>query len=57
MYSCGFVTDCQRGRLLGLYFYVIGISYDKMHFTYIWVNLSKFKMIVTGGYIEDMKIT
>ena len=57
MYSCGFVMDCQRGRLLGLYFYVIGISYDKMHFTYIWVNLSKFKMIVTGGYIEDMKIT
>ena len=43
--------------MLGLYFYVFGISYDKMHFTYIWVNLSRFKMIITSGYIEDMKIT
>ena len=57
MYSYGFVTDCQRGRLLWTYFYVIGISFDKTHFTYIWVNLSRFKMIITSGYIEDMKIT
>ena len=55
--SCDFVTDCQRRRLLGSYFYVIGISYDKMHFTCIWVNLSGFKMIITSGYIEDMKNT
>ena len=33
MYSCGFVTDCQRGRLLRTYFYVIDISFDKTHFT------------------------
>ena len=43
--------------LLGLYFYVIGILYDKTHFTYIWINLSGFKMIITNGYIEDMKNT
>ena len=49
MYSCGFVMDCQRERLLGTYFYVIGISFDKMHFTCIWVNLSRFKMIITNG--------
>ena len=42
MYSCGFVTDCQRGRLLRTYFYVIDISFDKMHFTCIGVNLSRF---------------
>ena len=57
MYSCGFVTNCQNRRFLGLYFYVIGISYDKMHFIGIWINLSWFKMIITSGYIEDMKIT
>ena len=28
-----------------------------MHFTCIWVNLSRFKTIITSGYIEDMKIT
>ena len=39
------------------YFYVIGISFDKMHFTCIWVNLSRFKMIITSDYIKDMKIT
>ena len=33
MYSCGFVMDCQRGRLLGTYFYVIDIFYDKTQFT------------------------
>ena len=49
MYSCGFVTDCQRGRLLGTYFYVIGISFDKTHFIRIWVNLSRFKIIITSG--------
>ena len=43
--------------VLGLYFYVFGISYDKMHFTYIWVNLSRIKMIITSGYIKDMKKT
>ena len=43
--------------LLTTYFYVIDISFDKMHFTYIWVNISRFKMIITSGYIEDMKIT
>ena len=30
---------------------------DKTHFTSIWINLSRFKMIITSGYIEDMKIT
>ena len=43
--------------VLGSYFYVIGISYDKTHFTCIWVNISRFKMIITSGYIEDMKIS
>ena len=57
MYSCGFVTNCQKGGFLGSYFYVIGIFYDKMHFISIWINLSWFKMIITSGYIEDMKIT
>ena len=57
MYSCGFVIDCQRGRLLGSYFYVIGIFYDKMYFTCIWINLSEFKIIITSGYIKDMKNT
>ena len=28
-----------------------------MYFTCIWVNLSRFKMIITSGYVEDMKIT
>ena len=43
--------------LLGSYFYVIVISYDKTHFTCIWINSSRSKMIVTSCYIEDMKIT
>ena len=38
-------------------FLVISISFDKTHFTCIWVNLSRFKMIITNDYIEDMKIT
>ena len=42
--------------VLKTYFYVIGISFDKTHFTCIWLNLSRFKMIITNGYIEDMKI-
>ena len=42
-------------KLLRSYFYVIGISYDKAHFTCIQVNLSQFKMIITSGYIEDTK--
>ena len=25
-----------------------------MHFTCIWVNLSRFKMIITSGCIEDI---
>ena len=43
--------------LLGSYFYVIDISYDKTHVTCIWINSSRFKMIITSGYIEDIKIT
>ena len=35
--------------LSGTYFYVIGISFDKTHFTCILVNLSRFKMIITSG--------
>ena len=35
--------------LLGTYFYVIGMSFDKTHFICIWVNLSRFKMIITSG--------
>ena len=42
--------------MLWTYFYVIGIFFDKTHFTYIWVNLSRFKMIITSSYIKDMKI-
>ena len=50
---CGFVMDCQRGRLLWhmcftclehmSWFYVIGLSFDKTHFTCIWVDLGCFK--------------
>ena len=43
--------------LLETYFYVISIFFDKTHFTCIWVNLSRFKMIITSGWLEDMKIT
>ena len=57
MYSCSFVTNYQKGRLLGSYFYVIDIFYDKMHFICIWVNLSGFKIIITSGYIKDSKNT
>ena len=57
MYSCGFVADFQMGRFLRTYFYVIGICFDITHFTCIWVNLSRFKMIFTSGYIGDMKTT
>ena len=50
-------------KLARLYFYVIGISYNKSHFTCIWVVLSRFKNIIswvcwkdiTSGTIEDMK--
>ena len=41
----------------GTFFYIIGISFDKIHFTCIWVNLRRFKMIITSDYIENMKIT
>ena len=44
MYFCGFVTDCQMGRLLGSYFYVIGISYDKMQFTCL-LSIIVFHMV------------
>ena len=47
---CGFVTNCQRGRLLRhmcslvrnicYYFIVIGLSFDKTLFTYF----SRFRM-------------
>ena len=47
----------QNTHVLGSYFYVIGISYDKTNFTCIWVNLNGFKIIITSGYIEDMKNT
>ena len=43
--------------MLKTYFYAIDISFDKTNFTCIWVNLSRFKMIIISGYIEDMKIT
>ena len=33
---CGFVMNCQRGRLLEPYLLCIGISFDKMHLTYNW---------------------
>ena len=39
------------------YFYIIGKSFDKTNFTRIWINLSRFMMIITSGYIKDMKIT
>ena len=39
------------------YFYVIKKSFDKTNFTCTWINLSRFMMIITSGYIEDMKIT
>ena len=52
-----FCHGLLNGRLLRTYFYVIGISFDKMHFICIWVNLSRFKIIITSGYIEDIKIT
>ena len=50
----GSLNDNMRLRskalsVLGTYFYVIGISFDKMHFTCIWVNLSRFKMINISG--------
>ena len=50
-----------RKLLLGLivlrkYFYVIGISFNKMYFICIWINLSMFKMIITSGYIENVNI-
>ena len=50
-------SDLCNFSLLGTYFYVIGISFDKTHFICIWVNLSRFKMIITSSYIEDMNIT
>ena len=36
-------------RMLRTYFYVIGISFDKTHFTCIWVSLRRLKMIITSG--------
>ena len=34
--------------MLRTYFYVIDISFNKTHFTCIWVNLRKFKMVITS---------
>ena len=39
------------------YFYVIEKSFNKTNFICIWVNLSRFMMIITSGYIKNMKIT
>ena len=36
---------------------MIEIFYNKTHFTCIWVNLSRFKMIITSGCIENVKNT
>ena len=33
------------------------ISYDKTDFTYIWIDLNGFKIIITSGFIEDVKPT
>ena len=44
-----FILRDHFSFLLGTYFYVIGINFDKTHFICIWVNLSKFKMIITSG--------
>ena len=60
MYSCGFVRDFQRERLLGSYVYVIGISYNKMH---LYLDRSKWIQgyhevlwnSFSSGSIEDMK--
>ena len=49
--------------LLGSYFYVVGICYEKTHITCIWVELSGFENIkkyfgkvFSSGSIEEMKI-
>ena len=39
-----------------MYILCIGISYDKTHITCNWVDLSGFKIIMTSGFIEDIKI-
>ena len=52
-----FCHGLPKREIIRFIFYVIGISYDKTHFTCIWVNSSRFKMIITSGYIENMKIT
>ena len=60
MYSCSFVRDFQRERLLGSYVYVIGISYNKM---YLYLGRSKwiqgYHEILWNSFssdsIEDMK--
>ena len=66
---CGFVTDFQRGRMLGHMrftcqehmsrFYEIGLSFDKTHFTCIWVDLDVFntsKNCVSRPSVEDMQV-
>ena len=54
----GFIVPSQEKKVCRLvksiyvlrtYFYVIGISFDKTYFTCIWVNLNRFKMIITSG--------
>ena len=39
-------------NLIGSYFYVIGISYNKMHFTCNWIVPSGFKNIM--NYFEEV---
>ena len=50
--SIGAILKQEFKILLGTYFYVIGISFDKTHFTCILVNLCRFKMITTSGKLK-----
>ena len=54
MYSCAFVMDCQMGRLLGSYFYVIGKSYDKMQFTCL-LSIIIFHMVCITCLLSAFK--
>ena len=61
-YLCVMVQESQYIYIyilyiLCLYFYIINISYDKIYFTCILINLSRLKTIITSDYIENMKIT
>ena len=62
--SCGFVMDCQRGRLLGhmcftclgtyVTIFVIGLSIDKTHFTCIWVDLGCVEILQETVFQDQM---